>query len=89
MSEAESALLEEINLGLSNDLQTRYLELIEKRLAETMSDVEHEEFMDINQQVEQMNVERLRKLATLAQLRQVPLSHLMNQLGISKPAYVS
>ncbi|MBV7328491.1 hypothetical protein KFU94_09565 [Chloroflexi bacterium TSY] len=38
-----------------------------------MSEAEHEEFMNINRQVEAMNVERITHLVALAQTRQLTL----------------
>lgn len=85
----EAALIRKINRSLPEDVQRRYEELIEKRLDETMSDAEHEEFMAINQQVEALNVERITHLIALANIRQLTLPDVMQQLGISQPVYVS
>lgn len=89
LSQKEADLLQQINLGLAPEQQRRYAVLIEKRLAETLTPVEHQEFMHLNQAVEQLNVVRLKNLVSLAQLRQITLSQLMADLGIAEATYVA
>jgi len=62
LSTTEADLLEQINRGLPVERQTRYDELIEKRLAETLTPTEHQELMQLNQAVEQLNVARIKNL---------------------------
>lgn len=85
----EAELIQAINRGLPEELLKRYHDLIEKRLDETLTDAEHEEFMRLNKQVEALNVERVSNLVSLAKLRQLTLPDLMQQLGIPEPVYVS
>lgn len=85
----EAELLMQINQGLSVEQQTRHAQLIEKRLAETLTVAEHQELMQLNQIVEQLNVVRIKNLISLAQLRQIPLPQLMTELGIAEPNYVA
>lgn len=85
----EAELLLQINQGLSLDQQARYAQLIEKRLAETLTSAEHQELMDLNQTIEQLNVVRIKNLISLAQLRQIPLPQLMTELGIAESHYVA
>lgn len=85
----EAELLQQINQGLSPEQQLRYAELIEKRLAETLTPAEHQELMQLNQLVEQLNVTRVKNLISLAQLRQITLPQLMAELGIAEPQYVA
>ncbi len=89
LSQREATLLQQINQGLAPEQQHRYETLIEKRLAETLTPVEQQEFMQLNQTVEQLNVARIKNLVSLAQLRQVPLAQLMADLGIAEPNYVA
>lgn len=89
LSQREADLLQQINQGLAPEEQHRYEVLIEKRLEETLAPAEHQEFMQLNQTVEQLNVARLKTLSDLAQLRQVTLSQLMTDLGIAEPTYVA
>ncbi len=88
LSEAESELFLKINRGLPFDQQRRYDELTEKRRAETLTPEEYNELLRITEQVEKLHVERLEHLCKLADLRQVPLPALMDQLGIQPRAYV-
>lgn len=89
LSQQETELLQQINQGLAPEEQRRYEALIEKRLAETLAPAELQEFMQLNQTIEQLNVARLKNLVALAQLRQVTLSQLMADLGIVEPTYVA
>jgi hypothetical protein len=88
LSEAESELLLKINRGLPFDLQRRYDELTEKRRAETLTPDEYNELLRLTEQVEKLHVERLGYLCKLADLRQVSLPALMDELGIQPRAYV-
>src|SRR5262245_25191974 len=76
LPQAEAELLLKINRGLPADVQSRYISLIEKRQAVTLSPEEHEELLRLTEQVEQFEVQRLTALADLARLRQVPLNQL-------------
>ena len=89
LSPSEADLLQQINQGLSPEQQTRYHELIEKRLDETLTSAEHQEFMRLNQVVEQFNVTRNKSLVVLAQIRRTTVPQLMTDLGIVEPHYVA
>ncbi len=85
LPQREAVLLQQINRGLEPEQQGRYAQLIEKQLAEILTAAEHQELLQLNQIVEQLNVERLTYLISLAQLRQISLSQLMAELGIDEP----
>jgi uncharacterized coiled-coil DUF342 family protein len=87
LSETETDLLQQINQGLPSDVRTRYDELNTKLHEETLTPAEHEELLKLIDQIEQADVERLRHLIALAQLRQVSVDTLMDQLGIRRPVY--
>ena len=89
LPQREAELLQQINQGLSAEQQTQYERLIEKRLAETLTPAEQQELMQLNQQVEQLNVVRIKNLINLAELRQISLTQLMTELGIAEPHYVA
>lgn len=79
----ESELLLQINQpAFSPELAKRYKELYEKLRSETMAEAEHVELMGLLQKQEQHNVERLRCLIELAQIRNESLDDVMRQLGI-------
>ncbi|RLT39418.1 MAG: STAS/SEC14 domain-containing protein [Chloroflexi bacterium] len=82
LSEGEAQLLQKINRGLPPDIQTRMLELMEKRQQESLSPVEAVELQEISGRIEALNVERLTNLSALAQLRGVPLGQLKRELGL-------
>ncbi|MCB0582475.1 MAG: hypothetical protein KDD10_24565 [Phaeodactylibacter sp.] len=82
LEERESELLEMINEGLPAETQERFLELDEKRRAETLTEEEHAELIDITAVMEAKNVQRVKHLSELALLRKVGLRALMEQLGI-------
>lgn len=87
LSADETALLLKINQGFAPAPQQRYDELLEKRDARTLTPTEYQELLDLTDQVEAFNVERVQALADLARLRQVSLPEIMQQLGLDTPAY--
>jgi hypothetical protein len=82
LSAAETDLLQQINQGLPSTLRSRYTELNAKLHDETISPAEHEELLQLTDQIEQADAERLQHLIALAELRQVSVDTLMDQLGI-------
>jgi hypothetical protein len=78
----ESDLLMRINRGFSEAFWDTYRTLIAKRRAETLTDKEQQELIGMSDQLEAWHVERLRYLIKLAELRQVSLDALTQQLGL-------
>mgnify|MGYP001268990111 CR=1 FL=1 len=87
LSQEESEVLLQINQGLPMAVRTRFAELNEKRQAETLTEEEHTELLGLIDQIEAHDVERVKNLGKLAQLRHIPVRALMKQLGIQRPAY--
>ncbi len=85
---SESELLLKINRGLPVNVQQRFDALIIKREAEILSAEEHNELLSLTQEVEALQVERLKYLSELAQLRKTSLSKLMDELQIATPKNV-
>ncbi len=83
----EVELLQKINQGLPIELQQSLSMLTTKRRAETLTPAEQQELLTLIDEIEQRDAKRVEYLAELAQLRNVPLRVLMNQLGIRPPAY--
>jgi hypothetical protein len=81
----ETELLELINQGLPEAIQSRYDALQAKLHDETIAPDEHQELLSLIDTVEQATGDRLRSLIELSQLRQVSLDELMAQLGIHHP----
>ena len=79
---AESELLLKINHPLPDNLQRRYNELLEGRDARTLSPEEYQELLQLTDQIELLEVERMKHLIELARLRRVSLDELMRQLGL-------
>jgi hypothetical protein len=82
----ESSLLSKIGQTLPISIQQRYSDLRTKLQAETLTPAEHQELLNLTDTIEQFDAERLQHLLALAQLRQVSLPGLMDQLNISAPA---
>lgn len=80
----EALLLQQINRGLPIVLWERYHVLHDKLLDRTLTTEEHQEFGMLVDQIEDADVERLGYLIELAQLRNVSLDTVMEQLGIRR-----
>ena len=81
----ERVLLEKITqTALSKKKTQRYQELVYKLEFDTLTDAEHAEFMRLAHQEEGLRNQRVKCLIELAQLRAVPLSQLMKDLGLNK-----
>ena len=87
LSQSETVLLLEINQGISSELQQRFKELVAKRQSETITPDELHELIQITNQIEQRDAQRLAALDELASLRRMTLPELMDTLGIQPPAY--
>ena len=86
VTQEEAELLLCINSRHPEAVQRHYDELIAKRDAETLSEVEHDELLRLTQQVEAFDVARVEALSKLAARRGVTLSELMHQLGMAPSA---
>lgn len=85
LSQQESLLLQQINAGVPEAIQKRYIELQTKLHHEMISADEHQELLALIDEIELADANRLQALLELAQLRQVSLHELMHQLGIHPP----
>jgi hypothetical protein len=84
----EIRLLQLINSPISTVLQSHYDVLVQKQRFTTLRADEHAELLQIIEQIEQFDADRVEYLVSLAQLRQVTLGQLMQDLGIQQPEYV-
>jgi hypothetical protein len=81
LPQAEAALLLKINAGVvPADLRMRWAELDGRYQQGTLTADEREEHLQLLDQIELLNAERLGYLVQLAQLRQLTLDDLMAQL---------
>ena len=80
-------LLRKINETILGATKTkRYQLLVQKLEAETISDLEYKEFMQLAEEEETIRYERLTYLVELAQIRSITLPQLMENLGLNRPA---
>jgi hypothetical protein len=82
----EAILLQKINKSLSIDQIERFRALNEKRLDNNISEQEHLELGVLIEKIEKLNVTRLKYLIALAQLSNITVRELMQQLGINTTA---
>ena len=83
----EATLLLKINEPFSPELMARSHALIRKRQAETLTEEERNELIQITDAIEELGAQRLTNLSELARLRDVDLKALMDQLGIFPVAH--
>jgi hypothetical protein len=88
LPKSEADLLQQINQGPPPEVRRRYAELTAKLREETSTLEEHQELLQLIDQIELADAERMQHMITLAQIRQVSVDALMHQLGIPPPAYV-
>lgn len=86
LSASESELMLKISQGLPQEIQSRYDELSEKMSGDTISHTEHEELLELVDQIELKDAERLEYLLQLSRLRNISLNELFAQLDINPPA---
>lgn len=83
----EAELLFKINHWIDPKVEYRYDELYEKLREDTITTAEHEELLQLIDIVENQNVERMRHLIELAEMRDISLEVLIKQLNITSSAY--
>ncbi|MDB9476342.1 hypothetical protein [Dolichospermum circinale] len=77
LMQRESELLLKINQGIPLDIQKDYNDLIAKRDAETLTNHEYKELLNLTQQIEKQQAQRIEYLVELASLRGISLNTLM------------
>jgi hypothetical protein len=87
LSPTETELLLVINEGIPPDLHQRYRALVEKKNAEILTDEEYQILLDLSDRIEVLAAQRAAALLKLAELRQITLMQLMDNLGIHAPSY--
>lgn len=87
VAESESALLQQINIGLSGEEWQRY-NTLRVRLTETaLLPAEQEELIELADRIEIANARRIAALLRLAELRNTTVDALLDQLALRPPAY--
>jgi hypothetical protein len=84
---AETQLLLQINRVIPSELYEQYRSLRDKRDDENLTEQEHQELLRVSDKMELFSVQRLEALAKLADLRQVSLLQLMDNLGIQGASF--
>jgi hypothetical protein len=79
----ESILLKKINKSLPIVQIERFRYLNEKRLDNTLTEIEYSELLILLEKIEKLNAQRIKPIAALAQLRNVTTRELIKKLGIS------
>ena len=87
LDQDEAELVRQISLGFSSTWWARYEALKNKRRAETLTLQEHEQLIQMSDELEQANARRIHSLVGLAQLRGTSLEALMQEFGLTPPAH--
>ena len=82
ISELELTLLQQIHEGLPKEKQIRLNLLIAKRDAEIINDEEYEELLDLTAEIESLDLNRLKSMTQLAELRKITLPEVVELFNI-------
>jgi hypothetical protein len=82
LSHNETELLQRINHGGSIEMRVRFRDLRNKVLEEIATHDEQDELIQLSDQIEEADAQRLRDLTLLAHIRNVSLDELLKQLEI-------
>jgi hypothetical protein len=83
VSGREATLLQQVNLDFAPEKWTLYLKLKEKRQKGKLTKLQQEQLIKLTEEIEMANAKRIKVLAELAQIRNIPIRVLMEQLGLS------
>ncbi len=88
LKKREENLLAKLDkFDLSNEEQKVYRKLLEKFRAEKITNEEHKQLTALIDKLESLNVERLKCLVEIAEIRQKTLPEVMKELGIEPKNY--
>lgn len=87
LAKREADLLQAINQSLSQIEWQRYRVLLGKRQAETLTPEEQTELIGLSDRIEEANVQRIAYVAGLADIRQITLPALMEEIGLKPTTY--
>jgi hypothetical protein len=77
----EVDLLQHVNLGFGDEWWTLYQSLIELRQSETLTEGEHSQLIEMSDALELANVDRVKALIAIAQLRGCDVKDVMKSLN--------
>lgn len=86
LSYEETELFQRINQWLTSEEQGRRANLQQRLEDETLTEMEHQELIQLNEKAEWLIAQRVEALAQLATLRQTTLPQLIHDLGLEPPA---
>jgi hypothetical protein len=69
LPQAEAELLLKINQGIPGNIQRDYKELIAKRDDEILTEDEHQQLLQLTEEIEKIQAQRIENLAELSRLR--------------------
>ncbi|MEL6250373.1 MAG: hypothetical protein AAFR87_00065 [Bacteroidota bacterium] len=78
----ETALMQQINDGLSEEELEELEALIARRDAEEISEIELQRLIQLTEKMEQLNVERMELIVELSSIRNMSIRDLMKELDI-------
>jgi hypothetical protein len=82
LSQDEADLLKKINKPVPFEIQQRYNNLLYIRNRKKLTDIEYQELLELTAYTENLNVNRLENLLQLANLRNISLDDLLEQLEL-------
>lgn len=82
VSTKEAEIILKINTIFPSDLRSRYNELYKKFQLKTLSEMEHNELLELNDKLELLNAERLKQIGKLAKLRKQTPEQVIQDLRI-------
>ena len=83
----EAELLQKINRGVPPEVRQRCTELNTRLQEEIITPEEQNELLELTDQIEWADAERIRNLAKLAELRKISIDSLMDQLSLHRSIY--
>ena len=84
----ETRLFNIINKGFADEFWTKLHSLDRKRLQLTLTETDRAELLTMTEQMEVANLERMKALIELAEIRQTDLDTLMTQLGLTNGKHI-
>jgi hypothetical protein len=88
-SVSDAVLLQNITTGLPESFWQRYRDLIQKRNAGNLTDLEHQELIELSDQTEELTLQRTQALVELATRRNTTVQALRLQFGLQPVAVES
>jgi len=82
---AETELLSRIHKSLPDEFQREYDQLVKKRRQDELDEKDSRRYVEMTEELQQLELERLETIAALAVKRGVTLKEIREELGIDPP----